>query len=62
MIRVVHPGSGCRLSTHAGSRIQGSKMPRIRILITAFAYNESCGSGFVGSVCLLASRIRIRIG
>jgi hypothetical protein len=31
MIRVVHPGSGCRLSSHPGSRIQGSKRHRIRI-------------------------------
>jgi hypothetical protein len=29
MIRVVHPGSGCWLSTLPGSRIQGSKRHRI---------------------------------
>ncbi len=29
MIRVVHPGSGCWISTHPGSRIQGSKRHRI---------------------------------
>ncbi len=29
MIRIVHPGSGCWLSTHPGSRIQGSKRHRI---------------------------------
>ncbi len=29
MIRVVHPGSGCWLSTHPRSRIQGSKRHRI---------------------------------
>ncbi len=29
MIRVVHPGSGCWLFTHPGSRIQGPKRHRI---------------------------------
>jgi SpoVK/Ycf46/Vps4 family AAA+-type ATPase len=38
MIRVVHSGCGTRILffTHPGSRIQGSKRPRIRIRSTVF--------------------------
>jgi hypothetical protein len=63
IIRVVHPGSGCWLSTHPGSRGQKGTGSRIRIRNTdkIFRFRFAADFSFLSPYCKLFTEPRNRI-